>query len=60
MAEDNVNKQVYSTPYYQLIRQIAMLIMMMITVTISIMIEAFQGAMNVKLDDLLKLNLTKT
>ena len=37
-----------------------MLVMMLITVIISVSIEAFQGILNDKLDDILKMNITKT
>ena len=53
-------QQVYSTPCYQLIRQITMLILMMVTVIVSVSIEAFQGVLNGKLDDILKTNRTIT
>ena len=53
-------QQVYSTPCYQLTRQIIMLVMMLITVILSVSIEAFQGILNDKLDDILKMNITKT
>ena len=55
-----VNQQVYSTPCYQLIRQITMLILMVVTVIFSVSIEAFQGVLNGKLDDILKTNRTIT
>ena len=53
-------QQVYSTPCYQLTRQIVMLIMMVITVIISVSIETFQGILNSKLDDIIKMNNTLT
>ena len=50
----------YSTPCYQLTRQIIMLILMVFTMLLSLSIEAFQTIMNSKLDDILKQNNTKT
>ena len=51
----------YSTPCYQLIRQIMMLIMMIITMLVSLSVEMFQTLLNNKIDDIEKsFNCSKT
>ena len=50
----------YSTPWYQLLRQLMMFIFMFITLILSISMEALQGILNTKMDDIIKNNVTKT
>ena len=50
----------YSTPWYQLLRQLMMFIFMFITLLLSISMEALQGILNTKMDDIIKNNVTKT
>ena len=44
----------YSTPCYQLTRQIIMFIMMIATLLMSLLIESFQTLMNDKMNDIVK------
>ena len=59
-GKDDSSKQVYNTPCYQLIRQLTMLILMIITMVISLSIETFQSIMNNKMDEIIKYNCSKT
>lgn len=54
MSETIENKQAYSTPCYQLTRQIVMFIMMIATLLMSLLIESFQTLMNDKMNDIIK------
>lgn len=61
MSETDETKQVYSTPCYQLTRQIVMFIMMIATLLMSLLIESFQSLMNDKINDMVKnINCSKT